>query len=238
MIFSKKTKPPQLSEYLASQMLENVFEACQRTPNTIPLKTLISYSNYRKERFSFQKILLVLILVLFCLLPLLFLYPEVRILGNETDTPYFPSYTISVDAPLPVQSVYAVLDGKAVLVSATGKNQYTVELKANGTLTVTAILINRQYQTRTVSVTGADVQAPTCSSSRLSEGVVYLTLSDEGSGVDYANVTAWKPDGTKLLPLSVDEAEGLVTFPCSQGSLEVYVPDLAGNTLHLQVTAR
>lgn len=238
MIFSKKPKPPVLSEYLASQMLENVFEACQREPNTIPLKTLISYSNYRKERFSFQKILLVLILVLFCLLPLLFLYPEVRILENETATPYFPSYTISVDAPLPVQSVYAYLDGKSVLVSASGKNQYTVELKANGTLTVTAILINNQYQTQTVAVTGADVQAPTCSSYRLSGGVVYLTLADEASGLDYAGVTAREPDGTKLSPLSVDETKGLVTFPCEQGSLDVYVRDLAGNTLHLQVTAR
>ena len=51
MLFKKKTAPA-LSEALADRMLENIFNACQTEPNTIPLKTLISYTRYRRERFS------------------------------------------------------------------------------------------------------------------------------------------------------------------------------------------
>ena len=65
----KRSAAPALSDRLAERMLEHIFDACQVQPNTIPLKTLISYSNYRRERFSFQKSLLVAILLLFCLLP-------------------------------------------------------------------------------------------------------------------------------------------------------------------------
>ena len=51
MLFKKKTAPA-LSEALADRMLENIFDTCQAEPNTIPLKTLISYTRYRRERFS------------------------------------------------------------------------------------------------------------------------------------------------------------------------------------------
>lgn len=90
MILFKKKTAPALSEALADRMLENIFDACQAEPNTIPLKTLISYTRYRRERFSFQKILLVVILLLFCLLPLLFLYPGVSLQLQPTDTPWLP----------------------------------------------------------------------------------------------------------------------------------------------------
>lgn len=111
MILFKKKTAPALSEALADRMLENIFDACQAEPNTIPLKTLISYTRYRRERFSFQKILLVVILLLFCLLPLLFLYPGVSLQLQPTDTPWLPTYRIDVDTLLPVSSVYAEVDG-------------------------------------------------------------------------------------------------------------------------------
>ena len=48
MILFKKKTAPALSEALADRMLENIFDACQAEPNTIPLKTLISYTRYRR----------------------------------------------------------------------------------------------------------------------------------------------------------------------------------------------
>ncbi len=44
MILFKKKTAPALSEALADRMLENIFDACQAEPNTIPLNTLISYT--------------------------------------------------------------------------------------------------------------------------------------------------------------------------------------------------
>ena len=73
----KKPKGPVLDESLASQMLENIFDACEVEPNTVPLSVLTSYSNYRRERFLLQKVLLVIILLFFCLAPLMFIAPDI-----------------------------------------------------------------------------------------------------------------------------------------------------------------
>lgn len=151
---------------------------------------MISYTRYRRERFSFQKILLVVILLLFCLLPLLFLYPGVSLQLQPTDTPWLPTYRIDVDTLLPVSSVYAEVDGARLLVAAAGENTYIVEPRANGTLSVTVTLINNQYQTVTVPVSDVDTEAPACSSHSQKDGKVWLTLEDSGSGVDYSSITA------------------------------------------------
>ena len=36
----KKTRGPELDESTASQMLENIFDACEVEPNTVPLSVL------------------------------------------------------------------------------------------------------------------------------------------------------------------------------------------------------
>lgn len=238
MILFKKKTAPALSEALADRMLENIFDACQAEPNTIPLKTLISYTRYRRERFSFQKILLVVILLLFCLLPLLFLYPGVSLQLQPTDTPWLPTYRIDVDTLLPVSSVYAEVDGARLLVAAAGENTYSVEPRANGTLSVTVTLINNQYQTVTVPVSDVDTEAPACSSHSQKDGKVWLTLEDSDSGVDYSSITALDQDGRQAAPLQVDEAGQTAVFSCPEHFLDVCVPDRAGNTLHLRITMK
>lgn len=236
-LFTKKTAPV-LSEELADRILDNIFEACQAEPPTISLQALISYTRYRRERFSFQKALLVVILLLFCMLPFLFLYPKVSLTLLSTDEPYLPTYEITVDTLLPVSSVYADVAGQRLLVTAAGAHTYTVEPRANGTLTVTVTLINNQYQTVTATVSAIDTTAPTCTSHSQEDGQVCLTLADEGSGVDYDGITALDAEGRELAPLSVDAETQTAVFASPETSLDVYVPDHAGNTLHLRLTRK
>ena len=73
MMRFKKSTEPQLDLDDASKILENIFAANQVEPNTIPLDVLTAYSNYRKERFSLQRTVLVVVMVLFLLLPFLFM---------------------------------------------------------------------------------------------------------------------------------------------------------------------
>ena len=75
----KKTDIPALDDQIAKQMLENIFEACDMESNKIPLEVLTSYSNYRRERFALQRLVLVVIMVLFFLLPVLFIAPKISI---------------------------------------------------------------------------------------------------------------------------------------------------------------
>ncbi len=236
-LFHKETVPV-LSEQLADRMLSNIFEAAQAEPPTIPLKTLISYSRYRKERFSFQKGLLVIILLLFCLLPFLFLSPDIRMEADTALPSYLPSYRISVDSLLPIRSVYAEVDGQRLLVTAAENHSYTVEPRTNGTLSVTVTLVNNQYRTVTTEISSIDVTAPTCTSYIQENGVVTLTLDDADSGVDYTGITALDADGSAVFPLSVNEADRTAIFSAPSETLDVYVPDRAGNTLHLRLTVK
>lgn len=236
-LFHKETVPV-LSEQLADRMLSNIFESAQAEPPTIPLKTLISYSRYRRERFSFQKVLLVIILLLFSLLPFLFLSPDIR-LEADTELPsYLPAYRITVDSLLPIRSVYAEVDGQRLLVTAVGDHSYTVEPRVNGTLSVTVTLVNNQYQTVTEEISSIDVTAPTCTSYTQGDGIVTLTLEDADSGVDYTGITALDAHGSAISPLSVNETDRTAVFAAPSETLDVYVPDLAGNTLHLRLTVK
>ena len=69
-------KDMQLDPQVASQMLSNIFDACDIEQNSVPLEVLTSYSNYRKERYTFQKFTIAIIMILFFLLPILFEAPK------------------------------------------------------------------------------------------------------------------------------------------------------------------
>ncbi len=236
-LFAKETVPV-LSERLADRMLSNIFEACQAEPPTVSLETLLSYSRYRRERFSFQKIILVIILLLFCLLPFLFISPNIDLKADSEAPSYLPSYQITVDSLLPVRNVYAEVDGQRVLVTAAADHSYTAEPRVNGTLSVTVTLVNNQYQTVTTEISAIDVTPPTCLSHSQEDGVVTLTLDDENSGVDYENITALDGNGSAVVPLRVDAESQTAVFAAPDDVLDVYVPDLAGNTLHLRLTTK
>ena len=78
-----KNKPSVLPQDTAEQMLQNIFRACNRPANTVPLKTLSAYSNYRKERFAMQRTAIVVMLVMFTLLPFLFVTAQLHVTQAE-----------------------------------------------------------------------------------------------------------------------------------------------------------
>ncbi len=112
--------------------------------------------------------------------------------------------------------------------AAAGENTYIVEPRANGTLSVTVTLINNQYQTVTVPVSGVDTEAPACSSHSQKDGKVWLTLEDSGSGVDYSSITALDQDGRRSAPFRWTRPDRRLYSPCPEHFLDVCVPDRAG----------
>lgn len=234
--FFHKSALPALDENLASQILENTFEACQVEPNSIPLEVLVSYSNYRKERFAFQKFVLVLIILLFCLLPFLFIYPNFTMELASTDTPYLPVYTINAESILPIDSIVASINGKKLPISQTNGHVFTVEPQENGILSVSVTLINNQTHTETMEVNSIDTTVPVFLSSSQENQMIYLYFSDPESGIDYQNITAVDERGRQVLPASYNEAESCVIFAYPSSALNVYIPDHAGNKLHLVLT--
>ena len=237
--FFHKSNTPVLDDKVAGQMLENILEACHMDSNTVPLEVLSSYSNYRKERYALQKTFLVAVMLLFCMLPLLFLAPDFTV-TELTASASEPVYELRVDGLFPpVSRVTASIDGTPVPVYETDARVYSLEPTRNGTMTITVEFPNRQYRTQTLEVTGIDRTAPVLLSSESRDGLLYLYPDDgDGIGVDYEQIFALTGDGTRVLPVSWDETAGSVVFSYPDEALNIFIPDRAGNTLQLVLTLK
>lgn len=234
-LFQRK-KAPELPPEIAEQILQNAFDLCVREPNSVPLETLVSYSGYRRERYSLQRGVIVCMLALFLLLPLLFIAPKLSVTPREDAAAGHPVYDLTVSTRFPIRQVRASIDGRTVPVTEAGDRVYRVQPERNGELTLTATLVNRQTAVETVTVSGADAQPPTLISTENGVGVLILTLSDDLSGVDYASVTVTAPDGTVSGPESVDPDKGEVVVPYPETYVDVSVSDNAGNERTLRLS--
>lgn len=231
-----KRSTPELDERIASQMLENIFDACNVEPNSVPLSVLTSYSNYRRERFLLQRGLLVVIMLFFCFFPLLFMTPNISLKLRSEEFKSRPVYELTLDTSMPVSRITAVVDGSNVPVYETADKTYSIEPNLNGTMTVTVTLKNKQYTSTVVEVSGVDTESPTVLSDEKDEDSITLYLSDPDTGVDYENISGIDLEGNEVEPVSYNEKKGLVTFDYPKTTLNIYIPDKAGNKLHLILT--
>ena len=238
MLRFRKHKEPKLDEKTASQMLDNILHVCEAEPSSVPLSVLTSYSNYRRERFLLQKALLAVILLFFCLAPLLFVTPDIQLRLKEDAAKGRPIYELEVHTFMPISRITASVGGRTVPVYETADRTYTIEPTANGAMTVTVTLGSRQYSTATCQVEGVDADAPVVVSDRQKDGQIYIYLSDPGSGVDYEGINAKAIDGKEVSPVFYNDEENYIVFDYPEKSLNIYIPDRAGNTLQLALTVK
>ena len=107
-LFKKKQEQEAtLSQEAAGQMLSNIFEACDYEPNRVPMEVLQSYSHYRRERHILQKGIIVLAVLMFLLLPLLFVTANVEVGWVQGTPPGSPIVQVAARSLIPVESVTA-----------------------------------------------------------------------------------------------------------------------------------
>jgi len=226
----------QLDAWTAARILGEVFEACGREPNTIPVEALSAYAVYRKERFSLQRGVLAAALLLFVLLPVLFVLPAYTVSGPEEGERGLPVYTISVRSLLPVGSVTARLRSHALPVYEADSRLYTVEPTRNGTMEIRVELVNRQQKTERLEVAAVDAHGPVLTGSQVGEDTVTLQVLDEGIGVDYREIYTMTASGQSGQALSWDAETGSIVLAWPEEPVDVYIPDYIGNTLHISLT--
>ncbi|MCF0141361.1 MAG: hypothetical protein HUJ78_05010 [Mogibacterium sp.] len=227
-------KSHKISPELADQMLQNIFEACEVQPNSVALEDIESYSNYRKDKFKLRKVLVTVILLLFLVLPVLFISPQiVKITQAPTAK---PTYNMTVSAILPVSSVTATIDGTNVPVYQKEKGVYTLQPDREGTMLITVRLINKQYAQKKIKVTNVDTKAPYVVRNYKSGNKFFLYLKDDSSGVDYESIYCMDASENKTTPISYNEETGEVVFSFPANSVNIFISDKAGNQLHLLLT--
>lgn len=238
MLPFKKAADPQLDMDNANKILEKTFEANNMAPNTVSLDVLTSYSNYRRERFAMQRSVLVFMMILFLLLPFLFIAPYFSIDAEVGDNGMNPAYRIGVDTFMPVERVIASIDGHNIPVYEVDTHIYSIEPSMNGKMEITVTLVNRQTITKSVNVENVDLDAPVVISNNVDEKYLYLRVSDSGSGINYENIRGVSLSGAEVPPVSYDETTGQIIFAYPDESLNVYISDNADNTLQLILTVQ
>ena len=235
-LFHKKKDEVTLSPDAASQMLSNVFEACDYEANRVPLEVLQSYSNYRRERHLLQKGIIVVVALLFAMLPLLFVTPKVSANWVEGSQPGSPIYEVVADSFLPVESVRARMGAQEMDVYQVSENTYRVRPIQNGTLVITVTLTNKQSTETRVEVDGVDVTPPQLLGSSLVGDELEIFLSDDSGELDFASIYAIDADGNTVYPLRYDEEQMSVTFAYPDAYLNMFISDKCKNTLQLVLT--
>lgn len=229
-----KSSAPQLDLETANQILKQTFEANQMKNNSIPLEVLASYSRYRRDRFTLQRTILVMIMVLLLLLPLLFVPSSFTVKEDHTLTRnYNPVYKLHVDSFMPVQRINVSINGHNIPAYEIDTHVYSIEPSQNGQMEVTVTLINKQNTTQYIDVTTVDRELPIATSCTKRGDFMYLYLSDNESGVDFQSIKTTDLNGQEVMPASIEEITGCVVFPVVESALNVYVSDLAGNQLQL-----
>lgn len=219
----------------AEHMLANVFTTCGREQNSVPLKTLSSYSNYRKERYSLQRTIIVIVLVLFLLLPLLFLAANVRVTLSNPDSGDNPIYTISVSTRIPIRQIQVQLENRNVPIYEITPNQYMVQPRGNGSMNVTVTLFNHQLTSVEIPIDSVDTRAPQLLSTEADEDYIHLYVTDHESAVDFDTVTITDPDGKISVPVGYDAETGRITLPYPACAMNVRIPDIRGNALQIDL---
>lgn len=240
MTFFKKKKDPKQELELdqACKILEQVFETSHVEPNTIPLEVLAAYTDYRKERFSLQRLILVIILVLFFMLPFLFIPSAFSITPDKEASAPNPTYTLEVTSPMLVRRVNASIDGRSVPVYETDSHIYSIEPAVNGQMAVTVTLMNYQETTQYIDVETVDLDPPTVVSNGMDSEHLFLYVSDTGTGIDYEHVKGVDMNGRPVSPVVYDPESGCIAFRYPEDTLNVYIPDFAENTLHLILSVK
>ena len=226
-------KFPELSNDAANKLLENIFDACQQEPNSIPLNKLALYSEYRRERYGLQKFIIIAVMIVFLALPLCFISPDVTIERLSGPDEKIPIYQIRVKSDLPISRVSASVDDHGFPVYESGDRLYTVQPTENGELKVKVTLANRQYSVVSLDVDDIDYTTPILVGNAHVDDMLVLDVEDGGAGIDWNGIYAETLSGKTMAPLSYDEEAGEVIFEFPEESVNIFIPDFKENVLQL-----
>ena len=217
---------PTLDTQTANQLLNNVFNACDMDPSSIPVEVLESWGNYKKPSFSLGRFFAYIFTILLVLLPLMFIHPTIIAERKNVKSATNAVYDIELKTLLRIRDASADLDGRPIALTKTGSHSYSAEITQNGTLTITAASVNGQTVTRTYQVSHLDTDKPELVNSYSQDGIVYLEILDTFSGIDYDHITG-------ITPESVNTDTGVIAFRIPDNPTTVTIPDNAGNELTL-----
>lgn len=218
------------------QVLYNVLVSSGRSPNLIPVSNLSAWANFTRRRFLVPRALCAVVLVLLLLLPLEYVRPTVsvaRVGGDYSEA----LYDISVRNPLSTVSLSLSLDGEPLSCTPLSSSSYRVSIERNGLLSVSALSINGQTASAHVDVYFIDTDRPALLASSYDEAYIYIEVMDSYTGVDLGQISCTSSGAPYPFEVALG-GDGVcrLTIPRTDAALDLLIPDLVGNVLHLSIS--
>lgn len=199
------------------------------------------YKNKTRVRYFLSKVLAVCLAVLAVGAIALLLTLPVRISDVKMTARYDQAdVEFHVDRRLLFESVTATLDSRPLIVMPLADGRYHVEVEKNGELTVVARTFTGRSTVLSLPVDCIDDDPPFVQEDHLSEGYIYVYLSDgDGggcSGINWDSVRVTYIDsGGTVAGVETDESGGYVRLPLPDVSVRIYLEDNNGNPLSLRL---
>ncbi|WP_343209942.1 hypothetical protein [Anaerolentibacter hominis] len=220
----------QLDMAQAEQTLAQVFQACNRVPNTTPLSTLQAEGRHTIRLFTLTQHLAILGLILTLILPVFMVKPQLFI-----DTPFYRNNQIVISfqatSLTPLKSVKAAIDQVSIPVHKSDRNSYHVFVEDTGTLSLEVTAYNNQTTFYSMEVEEPDFIYPQVTGSYRSGETIVISLADGTYPIDFGSIYAVTAEGDKILPLSADEASRKIVLPYPEERLNIFVADEQGNSI-------
>lgn len=195
---------------------------------------------YDSGRNEFLNILIFYVLPFVVVNAILFILvvagPKGDVAIGETSDFISTNIELKVKSLLPIKEPVLSLDGTPVAITKTGSRTYTATLTSNGVLEVDLESVNKMKNVFFEQVNILDDTPPTVKEKKTEDGILTVQLEDSQSGVDYSSVYAVDDDGRQILPLSIDQSTGTVTFPIKKENLTVCAKDKTGHELRETIT--
>jgi len=145
--------------------------------------------------------------------------------------------TVDMEHSSFLDSLYCIApDGSIINADSAGSGTYTLDIPENGSYTIVASGNNGKTASYDFTVDCIDKDGPVLGNYSATDSSIVVYFHDAQGSVDYSSIYGEAEDGTRILPSSVDESAGSVTFDLPKEDFTIYVFDTLGNVSANRVT--
>lgn len=191
------------------------------------------YHNASLTRFMLPKAERIYLICVIAFVFLLLLSLPAKVKDVVVDTSTADSVDVSFRVtPIPfMDTIHAYINNESVAVTRED-GYFHIQAEKNGQLILSVRTFMGRVTMQAITINSVDDRPPRILDHYNQDGTIFIFLADDGSGVDWKNITAVDSNTGVSVPLSdIDEAEGYICLPFPGGSITILAPDRSGNVL-------
>jgi len=163
--------------------------------------------------------------------------PKIEVEIADTRDYVVTEVTLTVKSFFPTKNIQLSLDDEKLELIKGKKRTYTAAITKNGTLEASVTNINGMSVILYEHANVLDDLPPNVDYTSNGDGIVFVTVTDSQSGVDFDSIYAVDSTGQRVEPLTLDRSANAVSYEIDPAGLHVFAKDKAGNEVQRNFTS-